>query len=120
MTWSSITCGLRPIHSVKTMTWFSDKSGIASIGFCLMLKMPQANKQAAIIRTMNRFRNDNEIRKATMIINQFDIFGFQKNAVQIGGGMTTTSRNPGGLPGITRREKSNTEITIEDKNRNCS
>ena len=32
MTWSSISCGLRPIQSVKTITWFSDRSGIASSG----------------------------------------------------------------------------------------
>ena len=30
VTWSSTICGERPIHSVKTMTWFSERSGIAS------------------------------------------------------------------------------------------
>ncbi len=34
VTWSSMICGLRPVHSVNTITWFSDRSGIASIGFC--------------------------------------------------------------------------------------
>ena len=32
VTWSSISRGLRPIQSVKTMTWFSLRSGIASTG----------------------------------------------------------------------------------------
>ena len=30
VTWSSTSLGERPIHSVKTMTWFSERSGIAS------------------------------------------------------------------------------------------
>ena len=32
MTWSSISRGPWPGQSVKTMTWFSDRSGIASTG----------------------------------------------------------------------------------------
>ena len=32
VTWSSISRGERPIQSVNTITWFSDKSGIASTG----------------------------------------------------------------------------------------
>jgi hypothetical protein len=30
--WSSTSCGERPVQSVKTMTWLSLRSGIASIG----------------------------------------------------------------------------------------
>ena len=30
VTWSSTSVGLRPIHSVKTITWGSDRSGMAS------------------------------------------------------------------------------------------
>ena len=40
MTWSSISWGLRPIQSVKTITWFSDRSGIASTGIVSMARTP--------------------------------------------------------------------------------
>ena len=40
VTWSSISCGLRPIQSVKTITWFSDRSGIASTGIVSMARTP--------------------------------------------------------------------------------
>jgi len=30
--WSSISRGLRPIQSVNTIAWFSDRSGMASTG----------------------------------------------------------------------------------------
>jgi len=40
MSWSSITCELLPIHSVKTITWFSDKSEMASIGFLVIENAP--------------------------------------------------------------------------------
>jgi hypothetical protein len=32
VTWSSTSCGERPGQSVKTMTWLSDRSGMASMG----------------------------------------------------------------------------------------
>ena len=40
VTWSSISLGLRPIQSAKTITWFSDRSGIASTGIVSMARTP--------------------------------------------------------------------------------
>ena len=41
MIWSSISLGLRPIQSVKTITWFSERSGIASTGVLMTAWTPQ-------------------------------------------------------------------------------
>ena len=40
MIWSSISWGLRPIQSAKTITWFSERSGIASTGIVIMARAP--------------------------------------------------------------------------------
>ena len=39
--WSSTSCGLRPAQSVKTMTWFSLRSGMASMGVRRRAQYPQ-------------------------------------------------------------------------------
>ena len=41
MTWSSTSCGLCPGQSVKTITWLSDRSGIASMGVAVSAHQPQ-------------------------------------------------------------------------------
>src|SRR4029453_1751632 len=56
--WSSTSWGDRPGQSVKTITWLSDRSGIASIGVVSSAQYPQParSRNAAITRT--RFRSE--------------------------------------------------------------
>src|SRR5678815_1656363 len=63
VTWSSTSCGERPVQSVKTMTWLSERSGIASIGVVRSAQYPQpaSNTKAAMTRT--RFRSDASINQ---------------------------------------------------------
>ena len=61
MTWSSISRGLRPIQSVKTITWFSLRSGIASIGVLSIAKMPAIVSAAVRISTRKRLRIDSSM-----------------------------------------------------------
>ncbi len=49
VTWSSISCGLRPIQSVKTITWFSERSGMASTGMVIRARAP-ANPSTSAAR----------------------------------------------------------------------
>src|SRR5215471_15012546 len=53
---SSISCGLRPIQSVKTITWFSLRSGIASTGVFTVAYMAQTVSAAATVNTRKRLR----------------------------------------------------------------
>src|SRR3954449_11639573 len=72
VTWSSISCGLRPIQSVKTMTWFSLKSGIASTGVLTTAYTPHAVTTSVAMITMKRLRIE-----YSMI---FSIMGLLSNA----------------------------------------
>src|SRR3954453_21157432 len=65
-TWSSISRGLRPGQSVKTMTWFSPRSGTASTGVSRTAYTPNTVRAAATRRTTNRFRTDSSIRRSIM------------------------------------------------------
>src|SRR4051794_27286036 len=61
VTWSSISCGLRPIQSVKTITWFSERSGIASTGIVSMARVPATPTAIAARITRNRLRIDHSM-----------------------------------------------------------
>src|SRR5712691_12673787 len=56
--WSSTSCGDRPIQSVKTITWLSDRSGIASIGVVSSAQKPHAATRRKKAITRNRFLSD--------------------------------------------------------------
>ena len=47
VTWSSISRGPCPFHPVKTITWFSDRSGIASTGVSQAASAPRAASASA-------------------------------------------------------------------------
>ena len=47
--WSSTSSGERPIHSVKTICWFSPMSGIASTGTGLRIRPPISQSNGATI-----------------------------------------------------------------------
>src|SRR5512146_2801625 len=49
-----MSVGLRPIHSVETMTWVSERSGSASICDRRALHRPQSASAAAARNTNNR------------------------------------------------------------------
>src|SRR5437016_11268531 len=53
--WSSMRSGLRPIHSVETMTWTSEMSGTASSGVFVMAQMPHAVNTTVPVNTTKRF-----------------------------------------------------------------
>src|SRR5262249_24313908 len=55
VTWSSTSCGLCPAQSVKTMTWLSERSGIASIGVARSAHQPQPERPRYSAITMKRF-----------------------------------------------------------------
>src|SRR5438093_5548321 len=59
--WSSTSCGDRPDQSENTITWLSERSGIASIGVVRSAQYPQApiSRKSAI--TMKRFRSATSI-----------------------------------------------------------
>src|SRR5258708_2394834 len=47
--------GLRPIHSVETITCTSEISGTASSGVCVIAQMPQTVRITVPVNTRNRF-----------------------------------------------------------------
>src|SRR4029453_8362226 len=59
-----MSCGLRPIQSAKTMTWFSDKSGIASTGVCNVAYSPPTATPSQMRITSQRFRTLNSMTLA--------------------------------------------------------
>src|SRR5437016_10697215 len=52
--WSSMRSGLRPIHSVETITWTSEMSGTASSGVLVMAHMPHSVRITVPVNTRNR------------------------------------------------------------------
>ena len=58
VTWSSTSCGERPDQSVKTMTWLSERSGIASIGVVSSAQYPQPPRSRKKATTRNRLRSE--------------------------------------------------------------
>jgi hypothetical protein len=73
VTWSSMIWGLRPIHSVKTMTWFSERSGRASTGVFFMAMKPQTERASAAMSTRIRFRMEHEMMDSTMCPSSYPI-----------------------------------------------
>src|SRR4051812_31589569 len=67
VTCSSMSCGLRPIQSAKTITWFSDKSGMASTGVRSSAHTPQIATPAQTRITSQRFRTENSMILEIMI-----------------------------------------------------
>src|SRR5580765_2603168 len=65
--WSSISRGLRPIQSVKTITWFSLKSGMASTGVFSTANTPATVSAHARISTKNRLRIENSMIRSIML-----------------------------------------------------
>src|SRR5216684_6665509 len=59
--WSSTSWGERPLQSVKTMTWLSERSGIASIGVVRSAQYPQPATSAKNAMTRTRFRSESSI-----------------------------------------------------------
>src|SRR5205814_3249747 len=47
--------GLRPIHSVETITWTSEISGTASSGVRVMAQIPDNVRTTVPVKTRNRF-----------------------------------------------------------------
>src|SRR6266481_3823945 len=68
--WSSISCGLRPDQSVKTITWLSLRSGMASIGACSIAHSPQAAMPIQSVTTRNRLRSETSISRSIMDASQ--------------------------------------------------
>src|SRR5207249_5954297 len=66
VTWSSTSCGERPDQSVKTMTWLSERSGMASIGVVKSAQYPQPPSNAKNAMTRNQFRSDSPISQLIM------------------------------------------------------
>src|SRR6266478_5271936 len=65
--WSSTSCGLRPDQSVKTITWLSLKSGIASIGARSIAHRPQPAIPIQSITTRNLFRSESSIMRSIIV-----------------------------------------------------
>src|ERR1700719_313310 len=68
--WSSTSCGLRPDQSVKTITWLSLRSGMASIGACSIAHIPQAAMPIQSVTTRNRLRSETSISRSIMDASQ--------------------------------------------------
>src|ERR1043166_3080063 len=56
--WSSTSWGDRPVQSVKTITWLSLRSGIASIGVVRSAQYPQAPTSRKAPTTRKRLRSE--------------------------------------------------------------
>src|SRR5712664_149631 len=63
VTWSSTSCGERPVQSVKTMTWLSERSGMASIGVVRSAQYPHPASNAKAAMTRIRFLSDTSINQ---------------------------------------------------------
>src|SRR5207247_10716503 len=59
--------GLRPIHSVETMTWTSEISGTASSGVCLIAQMPHNVRITVPVNTRNRFEAHQSMMRSIMM-----------------------------------------------------
>src|SRR6058998_1506429 len=62
--WSSTISGLRPIHSVETITWVSERSGIASTGVFRNARTPKAAATRTATMVSARFRAHHAMRRS--------------------------------------------------------
>jgi hypothetical protein len=66
VTWSSTSCGERPGQSVKTMTWLSLRSGMASMGVVSSAQYPQTPMSRQTATTRKRLRSEASISQLIM------------------------------------------------------
>src|SRR6185295_9064919 len=66
VTWSSTRVGLRPIHSVKTITWGSERSGMASRRVRLMATAEPTRAKPTPNNTSKRLRAQSSMIFSTM------------------------------------------------------
>src|SRR2546427_762599 len=66
--WCSIRSGLRPIHSVETITCTSEMSGTASSGGLVMAQMPDTVRTTVPVKTRNRLDAHQSIIRSIMKI----------------------------------------------------
>src|SRR5580704_8917079 len=65
--------GLRPIHSVETITWTSEISGTASSGVRVIAQMPHAVRMTVPVNTRNRLpAHQSMIRSIMTLAPSFD------------------------------------------------
>src|SRR3954447_13191204 len=83
VTWSSMSWGLRPIQSVNTITWFSDRSGMASTGVCRTAYSPHTATPTQARITSHRLRTLNSMIRAIMTHFRDD---FDRSRPVVGGG----------------------------------
>src|SRR5919201_6363093 len=70
--WSSIRSGLRPIHSVETITWTSEMSGTASSGVLVIAQMPQTDRTTVPVNTRNRLAAHQSMIRSIMTFAPLD------------------------------------------------
>src|SRR5437870_11976677 len=64
--WSSMRSGLRPIHSVETITCTSEMSGTASSGVRVIAQMPHTVRITVPVNTRNRLDAHQSIIRSIM------------------------------------------------------
>src|SRR5580704_17012773 len=60
--------GLRPIHSVETITWTSEISGTASSGVHVIARMPHTVRMTVPVNTRNRLAAHQSMIRSIMTI----------------------------------------------------
>src|ERR1700719_1317434 len=60
--------GLRPIHSVDTITWTSEISGTASSGVRVIAQMPHTVRMTVPVNTRNRLPAHQSMIRSIMIV----------------------------------------------------
>src|SRR5712691_9653623 len=65
--WSSMRSGLRPIHSVETITCTSEMSGTASSGVLAMAQMPHTVRITVPVNTRNRLDAHQSMIRSIML-----------------------------------------------------
>src|SRR5438132_2595214 len=66
--WSSIRSGLRPIHSVATITCTSEMSGTASSGVFVIAQMPHTVTITVPVKTRKRFDAHQSITRSIIAV----------------------------------------------------
>src|SRR5688572_1827596 len=66
VTWSSTSCGAWPGHSVMTMTWTSDRSGIASTGVVTAAHTLASVTARVVSSTTNLRLTDHSMMRSSM------------------------------------------------------
>src|SRR3954469_8757615 len=96
VTWSSTSCGLWPDQSVNTITWLSERSGMASIGVAVTAHQPHTASARYRVMTMKRFRSESSMKRlimATADLPRVDRADHDTNAAQAAGQMRAVVRS---------------------------